>query len=40
MQLTKNTVYDDDVDELSGFLLRLVTLHAALGGSWVLNFRR
>ena len=36
-----NTVNDDDDgddDDFSGFLLGLVTSHAALGGSWVLDF--
>ena len=34
-----NTVDDgDDDDDLSGFLLGLATSHAALGGSWILDF--
>ena len=30
---------DDNDDDLSGFLLGLTTSCAALGGSWVLDFR-
>ena len=30
---------DDDDGDLSGFLLGLATSRAALGGSWVLDFR-
>ena len=30
---------DDDDDDLSGFLVVLATSRAALGGSWVLDFR-
>ena len=33
-----NTVDDGDDDDLSGLLLGLATLRAALGGSWVLDF--
>ena len=29
---------DEDDDDVSGFLLGLATLHAAIGGSWVLDF--